>query len=351
MTDRTFWQAQGAELAPDGIPLHFGNPHDEFVAALERAVLMERSHEGRLLIEGRDRLSLLQRISTNHVLSLRENEGCATLFTNPNGRIIDRMMVYHRGEQALILTEPGRGEAVRGYLQRQIFFNDDVRLNDLSSSTRLLALHGPQADSVVAAYTGLALEGLPLFAAVTVEKHNARLTFVRRKSLSVVHWAVLVPQSAVREVWDGLCAAGSVPAGSLTYNVLRIRAGRPGVGRELSLDYIPLEAGLWDEVSFNKGCYTGQEIIARMESRGRLAKTLVHLRLAAFVESPAALVGEDKTVGTLTSSVLAPDGVVYGLGFVKVGAAVPGHILAAGAGRIRAEITAYAGSQPPIAGE
>ena len=66
----------------------------------------------------------------------------------------------------------------------------------------------------------------------------------------------------------------TIPAGSLTYNVLRIRAGRPGVGHELSTDYIPLELGLWDEVSFTKGCYTGQEIIARMESRGGWRKRL-----------------------------------------------------------------------------
>ncbi len=351
MTDVSFWQAQGAVLAPDGIPLHFGDQQAEYVAALEQAVVMDRSHEGRMWVEGRDRLALLQRISTNHVLALRQDEGCPTILTNPNGRILDRLMVYHCGEQALLVTEPGRGEAVRGYLQRQIFFNDDVRLSDLSTTTRLLVLHGPLADAVVASYIGWSVEGLAPFAAFTVLKNELSLTFLRRKALSGGHWAILVPAAAANRVWDDLRAVGSTPAGSLTYNVLRIRSGRPGVGRELTTDYIPLEAGLWDEVSFNKGCYTGQEIIARMESRGRLAKTLVHLHLAAPVETPAALVLDDKTVGTLTSSVLAPDGVVYGLGFVRVGQATPGQTLSVGDDRIRADIMAYAGAQPPISGD
>src|SRR6185295_4976010 len=104
-------------------------------------------------------------------------------------------------------------------------------------------------------------------------------------------------------VWAELLTLGLIPAGSLTYNRLRIRAGRPGVGHELTQDYIPLELGLWDEVSFTKGCYTGQEIIARMESRGRLAKTIITVNLSAAVDAPAKLVADGHEVGMLTSSV------------------------------------------------
>src|SRR5690606_27230476 len=117
----------------------------------------------------------------------------------------------------------------------------------------------------------------------------------------------IAPVESADRVWTALLAAGAdhglQPAGSLTYNVLRIRAGRPGVGRELSADYLPLEVGLWDEISFNKGCYTGQEIIARMESRSRLAKTIVTLALDALVEAPAPISIDEREVGTLTSSV------------------------------------------------
>jgi aminomethyltransferase len=84
----------------------------------------------------------------------------------------------------------------------------------------------------------------------------------------------------------------------------------------MTLDYIPLEANLWDDVSFNKGCYTGQEIIARMESRGRLAKKLVQLQPAAPVEAGAVVRADDNTAGSVTSTAVGPQGPVA-LGYVR----------------------------------
>src|SRR5262249_2204425 len=110
----------------------------------------------------------------------------------------------------------------------------------------------------------------------------------------------------------------------------------------------PLEAGLWDEVSFTKGCYTGQEIIARMESRNRLAKTMVTFKLSEMVESPTVLQVDGRDIGTLTSSVVTPRGEAVGIGFVKVPVAEVGKVLMVGDKAITAQILALAGAQPPI---
>lgn len=310
---------------------------------------MDRSHESRLEMRGKDRFDLLQRMSTNNLLNMILNEGRPTIFTNPNGRIIDRVMVYNRGESTLLITEPGRGAPLRAYLQRNIFFNDDIQLIDISPTTRLFVLHGQTADTImnvlapasalVNNYTGaeITIADMPVFAA-------------RRKPLSGTHWTLIVPLEQAEAIWTAILSQGNplglALAGSLTYNILRIRAGRPGAGRELSSDYIPLEAGLWDEISFNKGCYTGQEIIARMESRGKLAKTLVKLRLDQFVEAPAVLMSENKPAGTLTSSVTTPDGEHLGLGFIRVSLASPDQKLVV-ANQAVATVTALAGAQPP----
>ncbi|MCU0512006.1 MAG: folate-binding protein, partial [Anaerolineae bacterium] len=136
------------------------------------------------------------------------------------------------------------------------------------------------------------------------------------------------------------------PAGSLTYNTLRIRAGYPA-GREISQDYLPLEVGLWDAVSFDKGCYTGQEIIARMESRQRIARTLVHLALTDFVAAPAPVFMAGNAVGTLTSSVQAPDGAIFALAVLKIAAARPGTALTVGEGGSAAVVSGLPGAQPP----
>ncbi|MCZ2095093.1 MAG: folate-binding protein, partial [Anaerolineae bacterium] len=140
--------ARGAVVATDGIPLHYGDERREYHAALTSAVLMDRSHEGRFEIAGSSRLDLPHRISTNDLLTLAPGEGRPTIFINANARILDRATIYHRGEMALVLTEPGRGAPLRAYLQRNIFFNDDARLRDLADSTRQFVIHGATADAI-----------------------------------------------------------------------------------------------------------------------------------------------------------------------------------------------------------
>ncbi|MEO8393479.1 MAG: glycine cleavage system protein T [Chloroflexota bacterium] len=331
-----------AVVAGDGIPLHFGDERGEYHAALEQAVVMDRSHEGRFEIVGNDRLSILHRISTNDLLTLDAGEGLPTLFTNAVARVLDRATVYQRGDRALVISEPGRGEALRRYLQKNIFFNDDARLIDLAGTTRQFVLHGPAADHIGSQFA----PDLATMHSTDVTIAGIPVVILRDKPLSGSHWRIIVPNENAPDLWAALLAHGLTPAGSLTYNLLRIRAGRPGVGRELSTDYIPLELGLWDEVSFTKGCYTGQEIIARMESRGRLAKTIVTLKLSAEVEAPAKISADGHEVGMLTSSVLTPDGEAIGIGVVKVAQAQPGAILRIG-DEISAEISGLPGAQPP----
>lgn len=351
MTLRDLFIEQGAALAPDGIPLHFGDLQAEYHAALERTVLMNRSHEGRLELTGRDRLSLPHRVSTNALDNLQQGEGRPTIFTNANARILERATLYARGERVLAVTEPGRGQSLLNYLQRNIFFNDDLQVRDLSADTSQFALHGLRADAVMAALVP-GVDALPPMHSREAEIGGVPVFVARNKPLAGTHWTLVMASNDAAAVWQAVFAAGQpfglIPAGSLTYNTLRIRAGRPGVGRELSQEYIPLEVGLWDEISFQKGCYTGQEIIARMESRSRLARVMVTLRLDAPVDAPADLLHEGRPVGTLTSSVTSPDGEHFGIGIIKAGLAEIGLELNAGANGTRATVRDFAGTPPPM---
>jgi folate-binding protein YgfZ len=129
-------------------------------------------------------------------------------------------------------------------------------------------------------------------------------------------------------VQETLVDSGLISASDDAFEYLRIESRRPRYGRELTLDYIPLETGLWDDVSFNKGCYTGQEIIARMESRGRLAKKLVLLQIEQLVEPGTSLHSGGKNVGTITSIAEGPAGTLS-LGYVKTKAIEDGEPLLA----------------------
>ena len=191
---------------------------------------------------------------------------------------------------------------------------------------------------------------MPLMGSADLEAVGSQFTLARRKPIYGEHWLVICSAENARALHRLLlqkgAASGLKPAGSLTYNALRIRSGRPAA-LELSADYIPLEVGLWDEVSFSKGCYTGQEIIARMESRGRLAKALVKLDMSSIVAAPATVYVEGRAIGLLTSSVKAANGESYGLAVVRLNYARPGMRLNIGEESVEAMVIEFAGTQPP----
>ena len=355
MTDLAGYHGDlGGRLAPDGIPLDYGNGRAEFEASLGSAVLCDRSHDGRSLLRGRDRFELVNRMSTNELSQLQPDEGAATIFTNANARILYRAACFNRPEGLLLISEAGQGSALADHLRRNIFFGDQVAVDVVSERTAQFALHGPQAAAVIAAIQAdLAadLSSRAPFNSEAITAAGCPLTVARRKDICGTHWALITPvESAVtlhRHLLRAGAAIGLRPAGSLTYNSLRIRAGRPA-GLELSPDYLPLEVGLWDEVSFTKGCYTGQEIIARMESRRRLAKTIVKVAPAAYVPAPAAVTVDGKQVGLMTSCVAAADGEVYALAVLRTDSAKADVQIQIGPQAVPAVILDYAGAQPPF---
>jgi folate-binding protein YgfZ len=335
----------GAVHAPDGAPLHFGDATAEYHAAGTGVVVMDRSHEGRVRVTGADKLKVMHAISTND-LTLTAGQGRATVFTNPTARVIDRATVYGRDDDALVLIGPGRGAWFTRFLQGKIFFNDDAQPSDITPTTRQFDLHGTEADALVTTL-GVALpdEGLGIVAATWAD---VPVWVARARSVRGGHWVVITPNDdGAAAVWAHLTEAGARPAGALAYNLLRIANGFPANGRELSEDYIPLELGLWDEVSFSKGCYTGQEIIARMESRGRIARTLVQVTLAAGVDAPAKLLHPSGgSVGTLTSSASVDAHTHIGMGVVKFDAAEVGAAFVTEGG-VAVTVTGLPGAQPP----
>lgn len=286
-----------------------------YQAARETAVLVDRSQLGVLLLSGETRLDLIHRMSTQAVNGLQRGEGAATVLTTDIGRIIDRLILYATSSTVYALTSENNNDNIARYLMRFVFFNDDFHLQDLSDETVVFAVYGPQAGEKLRAAG---------FEEVDLPRHHWRqaevagcTAYVHRTDPIGGDGYFVMGQEADRSVlWPHLLEVGLVAADEAAFDFLRIEAGLPRYGRELTNDYIPLEANLWDDVSFKKGCYTGQEIIARMESRGRLAKKLVKLRPAALVAAGDQLMADGKNAGVITSVAVGPDGPVA-LGYVK----------------------------------
>jgi aminomethyltransferase len=294
--------------------------------ALEGAALRDEGACGRIEMRERDRASLLHRLSTNAIEGLKPGQGVRTVLTNHNGRIIDLLSVYALDDALLLTTSPGQGAAVQGLLRRNIFFNDKVKLADQSAALGQLALYGPRSAGLLASLGAAHVEQLPPNGSAEATLAGAPCRIARALPLGGAGWRIFAAPEALQSARAALEKAGAAALSEAAYEALRVEAGHSAFGRELSLEYIPLETGLRDAISFTKGCYVGQEIIARMDSRNRLAKQLRGLRLSAMPEAatPLKLDVGGKEAGDLTSVALSPRFGPIALAYVRSAHAAPG---------------------------
>ncbi|WP_420641366.1 YgfZ/GcvT domain-containing protein [Candidatus Leptofilum sp.] len=286
-----------------------------YQAARETAVLTDRSDLGVLIFSGETRFDLLNRMSTQKVLTMAKGEGTATILTTDIGRIIDRLLLYPTNSTIYALTSENNSDNIARYLMRFVFFQDDFHIQDISSGTLVFGLYGPQARQK-AIEAGFTDEELPLhyWRQATIGEATA---YLHRTDPIHGDGYLIIGEEKDRDVlWQRLLDTGLTVTDADAFEYLRIEAGLPRFGRELSGDYIPLEANLWADVSFNKGCYIGQEIIARMESRGKLAKKLVQLTANRSLQAGSEIQANGKNAGTITSTAVGPHGTI-GLGYVK----------------------------------
>ncbi len=286
-----------------------------YKAAHETAVLHNHPYANMLKIQGETRLDLIHRMSTQNINGLQSGQGAATVLTTDIGRIIDRLILYTSSNTVYAVTGDGNGDTIARYLMRFVFFNDDFHLEDISAETAVFGIYGIQAKAKLIEI-GFPDNDLPLHHWQTVEIDTIPLYLHHTDPVAGDGYFVLCREEDRDATWQLLNSTGVTVADESAYDMLRIESGLPRFGREMTGDYIPLETGLWADVSFNKGCYTGQEIIARMESRGRLAKQLVQLAAAAPVEQGATITAKGKKAGTITSTAVTPSGVIA-LGYVK----------------------------------
>ena len=286
-----------------------------YQAARETAVLTDRSDLGTILISGETRFDLLNRMSTQKVQSMNKGEGTATILTTDIGRIVDRLLLYATGSTIYALTGENNCDAIIRYLMRFVFFQDDFHMQDISQETAVFGVYGPQARQTLAE-AGFSDGDLRMQNLRQVQFGDVSAYLHRTDPILGDGYFVMGEEKDRAALWQRLLDAGLVVAEADAFDYLRIEAGLPRFGRELTGDYIPLEANLWADVSFNKGCYIGQEIIARMESRGKLAKKLVQFTAAAPVEPGSDIQANGKNAGTVTSTAVGPNGTI-GLGYVK----------------------------------
>ena len=292
-------------------------------------LLVHHTNYGCIRATGEDALDLLNRLSTNKVDHLEPGHWAPTVLTSDRGRIVDLLCVVHAGDHVLLLTSPGQQQPVIEWLDKYTIM-EDLEVEDVSQSTAVVALAGVGADAAL----GLREDEpdyLPgrVYPADAVSVGGADAITVARPLGALPCRLLIVSGNAADAVTSALTGAGAVMADAGQWETLRVRSGDPAFGSEMGEPYNPLEAGLIGAIDFTKGCYIGQEVIARLDSYDRVQKYLAALRFSdgAEVAVGASLAHEGRTAGTVTSLYRTPAGELRGLGYVRTAAAGTGQTL------------------------
>ena len=270
----------------------------QYRALREEAGLLDRSDRTRIVVRGTEAAEFLQGQLTNDVEALAAGDGCYAALLDRKGKIRADMRVLRLSEdEFLIDTEPETGDLVLGHLG-MYNIGRDAEVEADASGRALLALIGP--------LTAKLLGDVPL-----VPEHSHREVFVAGASCRVVSTDrgadLFVPADAVEAVTGWLIAGGAQPVAEAAAEIARVESGRPRVGHEIDPQTMPEEAGIKDRaVNFTKGCYIGQETVARLHYKGKPNRHLRRLRPEQPVAAGDPVRAGEREVGTVGTAVISP---------------------------------------------
>lgn len=295
------------------VPASYGDLEDEYRAVREsNAGVIDLSPRGRLIISGSEAVQFLNGLITNDMKTLAEGTWMAAAFPNVQGRLVASVRVARLpGEQFLIDTEPATRGRVFQALER-FTFAGDFRVNDLVSKTAHITVQGKKARVVVQQLIGEAASSLGMSGVITQE--SAGETPVPQIILRGTHtgedgYDIITATAQAVALWQRIIEAGARPVGYEALETLRIEAGIARYGVDVDETNVVTEGNFDDAVSYTKGCYIGQEIIARIKYRGHVAKKLTGLKFEAITDVAAGAPvssTEGKEIGTVTSVAFSP---------------------------------------------
>ena len=359
--------AASARLAEfDGVllPESFAGFESEHRVARDTVALVDTNWHAIIALTGKDRVQYLHNITSNDIKSLADGRGTLALLLNPQGRILAELEVYAQPEKLTLLSHASQRERTVATLKKFVI-GSKVVVDDLTDKMGTLALQGPRAAALVEQLTGIGLADAP-----ELSIHDAALDGIAVQLLRRSHYAsggtpgaeFLAAREDLPALWRKLLAAaraqGGAPIGMAALNALRLEDAIPWFPADFNDGMIPHEAALENtHISFNKGCYTGQEIVERVRSRGHVNRKRVSLKFStaqppapgtklrapsgpaalgatasphgapASSGAPAASAAPTE-VGTVTSAALSPGvGSAIGIGYVRREHFAPGSIL------------------------
>jgi folate-binding protein YgfZ len=344
------------------LPDAFSAFADEYRAAREAVAIFDTNWHTIVELTGPDRVRYLNAIVSNDVKSLGEGRGTLALLLKPQGHILAELEIYALQDKLLVLSHASVRERTVATLDKFIIM-DDVTLSDVTEQFGSLAIEGPRAGTVIAEACGLALEGFSEHAIAEVEIDGVACHLIRHSHFGFPGAEIVAPREHLALLWRNLHASviaqHGAAIGMRAVNSLRLEAGIPWFPEDFNDTVIPHEAALeTTHISFSKGCYTGQEIVERVRSRGQVNRRRVQLKFStaeppapltrlyardtetqsaesnaaqpagATVRAAATAPAESKEVGIITSSAFSPAAnAAIGMAYVRREQNASGSIL------------------------
>ena len=312
------------------VPDSFTEWRTEYGFARESVALLDKNYRAYLEFTGPDRTRYLNAILTNNIKGLKPGHGTVSLFLNPQGHIQAEIETYALGDTLFCVSYAMNREQLIEGLDKYIIM-DDVTLTDRTADYGTLALEGPQAAKLVTELCGVDPQTLEELESRGVAVASLPCRLVKRSLGGMPSGEFVAAREHLEPLWDVLLAAarnhGGGPAGYVALNALRLEQEVPWFGYDFGEKQIPHEAGLQaSHISYTKGCYTGQEIIERVRSRGQVNRVRASLVFDTPEVPPAGtpLLTEGKEVGQVTRSAFSPARNAFiGMGYLRREKAVP----------------------------
>ena len=294
------------------IPDFYSDVNTEVKAVRNSCGIIDLSDRGKLKLSGKEHLKLLQGMITNDVVKLGISKGLYATSLTPKGKMITDMRVHKFDDFAILDLEPGINETYGTHLLKyRLSYKADIE--DITDSFSLFHLCGPGSTEIIKNNQRLSVVPRDEFDSVKVAEQGGDLLIIKTNRTGETGYDFYSDVDTGFKVWSNLLDNGAdgslIPFGLKTLDTLRIEAGIAVLGVDMNEDTIPIEAGLWSALDFEKGCYIGQEVIARIKWRGRVNWHLVGFDLKDFndtlVSGTGIFVG-DKKVGRITSSAFSP---------------------------------------------
>jgi folate-binding protein YgfZ len=330
-------QTAGATLADFlgcTLPEKFGDWQSEWRVARESVALFDTNCHSIVILKGPDRVRYLHAIVSNDVRSLAEDDGARALLLNPQGHILFELQIHAQQDQLLVLSHASVRDLMISTLDKYIIM-DDVELEDATERLGTIAFEGPRAGIVASQLTGLALEGFAELAGEHIDIGGVPCYLICQSHFGFPGVQLVAPREHLAALWKVVGASVDAEHGAVigmqALNALRLEVGVPWFPLDFDDSIIANEAGLdATHLSFTKGCYTGQEIVERVRSRGHVNRRRVRLNFSTPDPPPSGtnLRASDSEAGHVTSAAFSPAaGTAIGMAYVRREYNSPGSIL------------------------